>query len=89
MSRIKYNVKKGDNVLIIAGKDKGKIGAIKSVIIKTGYVLVEGINIIKKAVKNQQDGRNFLNFEKPIHISNVKNTSEKPKKELKKEVSKK
>ncbi|AUN15924.1 50S ribosomal protein L24 [Paraclostridium sordellii] len=66
-------VKKGDTVVVIAGKDKGKKGTVTKVFTKTNKVLVEGVNVITKHQKptavNPQGG--IINKEAPIHISNV------------------
>ena len=66
-------LKKGDNVVVIAGKDKGKEGKIHVVDRKNNKVSVEGINMITKHVKpnamNQQGG--IVNKEGYIHASNV------------------
>lgn len=61
-----------DLVQIIAGKDKGKQGKVISVFLKEERVLVEGINIVKKAIKKQgmTPGR-YVEMEKSIHVSNV------------------
>ena len=70
---IKYKIKKGDNVKVIAGDDKGKTGEVLSVLPKSGQVLVKGCKVAKKAVKpsdkNPQGG--FVSKEMPIDISNV------------------
>jgi len=70
---VKLKIKKGDEVLVIAGKDKGKKGNIISVDTKTSTVIVEGINVSKKHIKNTpnvtQSG--IVDKESPIHISNV------------------
>ncbi len=67
------HVKKGDKVMVISGKDKGKTGVILSSFPKKDRVLVEGVNIIKKHSKpsqmNPQGG--IINQEAPIHVSNV------------------
>lgn len=67
------HVKKGDKVMVISGKDKGKSGLILEAYPKQSRVLVEGINIVKKHAKpsqvNPQGG--ILNQEAPIHVSNV------------------
>jgi len=68
------HVKKGDRVVVISGKDKGKIGNVKDVIKKDGKVLVEGINIVTKAQRPNpmlgvQGGLNKV--EKPISSSKV------------------
>jgi large subunit ribosomal protein L24 len=69
-----YSVKKGDTVMVIAGKDKGKTGTIKRVFRSKGKVLVEGLNIVKKAVKpnpmlGQRGG--IVEMEAPLYVSKV------------------
>lgn len=70
----KYHVKKGDTVMIIAGKDKGKTGTVKRVLRSQGRVLIDGLNLIKKAVRPQpmlgQRG-GIIEMEAPIQVSNV------------------
>ncbi|MCK9257676.1 MAG: 50S ribosomal protein L24 [Sulfurospirillaceae bacterium] len=70
---IKYKIKKGDTVKIIAGDDKGKTGEVLQVMPKKGQVVVKGCKLAKKAVKpsdkNPEGG--FINKEMPIDISNV------------------
>jgi len=71
---IKMKLKKGDEVIIIAGKDKGKRGQIIKVDPIANKVLVSGLNLIKKAVKpNPQTGTEggIVTKEAPIHASNV------------------
>ncbi|CCP23919.1 50S ribosomal protein L24 [Mycoplasmopsis cynos] len=71
MSRIKF--KKNDEVIVIAGKEKGKIGTIEKVLNKEQRVIVKDINIVKKHNKptqKNQDG-SITEFAAPIHISNV------------------
>ncbi|MBE7706648.1 MAG: 50S ribosomal protein L24 [Cyanobacteria bacterium SIG30] len=68
------HVKKGDRVIVISGKDKGKIGNVKDIITKDGTVLVEGVNIVTKAQKANpmlgvQGG--LVKIEKPINSSKV------------------
>ena len=67
------HVKKGDKVMVIAGKDKGKTGVILTAFPKKDRVLVEGVNIIKKHMKpnqaNPQGG--IVSQEAAIHVSNV------------------
>ncbi len=70
----KMKLKKGDTVVVIAGKDKGKTGEILKVSPTTNRVLVAGVNVIKKATKpNQQTGQEggIVSKEAPIHASNV------------------
>ncbi|MGE7907877.1 50S ribosomal protein L24 [Peribacillus sp. NPDC094092] len=67
------HVKKGDKVVVISGKDKGKQGIILSAYPKQNRVLVEGVNIVKKHSKpsqlNPQGG--IISKEAAIHVSNV------------------
>lgn len=67
------NIKKGDNVKILAGKDSGKSGKILVVDVKKEKVLVEGINILKKHKRPTRQGEKgeIVNLPRPIHISNV------------------
>ncbi len=73
MADIKYKLKKGDQVKLIAGKDKGKTGTILKVDRENGRVLVEGLNIVKKTIKPKGQGEkgNIVEVEAAIHISNV------------------
>lgn len=67
-------VKIGDNVKILAGKDKGKEGKVIKTLKKIDKVVVEGINIVKKHSKpnNTNDKGGIFDVEAPIHVSNVK-----------------
>ncbi|WP_282201391.1 50S ribosomal protein L24 [Collibacillus ludicampi] len=67
------HVRKGDEVQVIAGKDKGKKGRILAAFPKKERVIVEGVNIVKKHQRpnpaNPQGG--IIEKEAPIHVSNV------------------
>ena len=67
-------VKVGDNVIILAGKDKGKEGRVIKTLKKDNRVVVEGINMIKKHVKpnRMNEVGSIVDVEAPIHVSNVK-----------------
>jgi large subunit ribosomal protein L24 len=69
----KFKLKKEDTVQVITGKDKGKRGRILKILRDTDRVVVEGINIVKKARKrrNQQDRGGIVEIEAAIHSSNV------------------
>jgi len=68
----KAKLRTGDKVIIIAGKDKGKSGAIKEMLLKKDKVVVEGFNMVKKHVKpSNDDPGGIVEVEAPIHISNV------------------
>ena len=63
----------GDKVVVITGKDKGKVGTVIEAQPKKDRVVVEGVNIIKKHVKNSQDAPQggIVEKEAAIHASNV------------------
>ena len=64
--------KKGDEVIVKVGKDKGKVGKISKVINTTDKVVISGVNISKKHQKPSQDSKGgIINKEMPIHISNI------------------
>jgi large subunit ribosomal protein L24 len=67
-------IKRNDQVIVIAGKDKGKKGRVLRVITDKNRVLVEGVGLIKKHVKanpQQNTAGGIVTQEAPIHISNV------------------
>ena len=67
-------IKKNDQIIVIAGKDKGKKGRVLRVITDKNRVLVEGVGMIKKHVKpnpQRNIAGGILTQEAPIHISNV------------------
>ena len=71
---MKLHVKKGDEVVVIAGAEKGKRGKIISVEKKSHRVIVEGVRMIKKHLKKGQEGQQqgaIIEREGTLHISNV------------------
>ena len=81
---IKIKLKKGDEVIVLAGKDKGKIGKITLVKPKVNKAIVAGINKVKKHQKpsdNQAGG--IVEKEMPINISNLAFYDPKLKKGIK------
>lgn len=66
-------LKKGDNVIIIAGKDKGKSGKIVHVLVKKNKVIVDGLNMMKKHQRPRKSGEKgtMKDIEMPISASNV------------------
>ena len=66
-------IKRDDKVVVIAGKDKGKTGKVIKVFASESKVVVENVNLMKKAVKksDQYPNGGFVEVERPIHISNV------------------
>ena len=73
MSLIKLHVKKGDTVVVLSGKDKGKQGKIITAMPKAGKVIVEGINKVKRhskpSLKVPQGG--IITKEMPLHVCKV------------------
>jgi large subunit ribosomal protein L24 len=69
----KFNIKQGDEVLILTGKDNGKRGKVLRLIRDKDRVVVAGHNMIKRHVKNRPGVRQtgIIEQEAPLHISNV------------------
>ena len=71
----KYNIRKGDSVVVITGDDKdlSKPRVVKEILVESAKVLVEGVNIITKHTKPsaQNTKGGIVKREAPIHISNV------------------
>ena len=69
----KLHIRKDDQVIVLAGKDKGKTGKVLKVIVDKERAIVEGVNIVSKSTKpsaqNPQGG--IVKQEAPIHISNL------------------
>jgi large subunit ribosomal protein L24 len=65
-------LKKGDKIVVTAGKDKGRNGTIEKVYPKKGKVLIPGINMYKKHVrKTEKDEGGIIEFAKPLPLSNI------------------
>ena len=68
----KYKLKKGDEVIVISGKDKGKTGKIVKFVSEQRRVIVSEINKVKKHQKpNNNEPGGIIEKEMPIHISNI------------------
>jgi len=78
MQKLKVN----DEVVVIAGKDKGKTGTISSLNLKTNTAVVSGVNLVKKAMRPTQENPSggISEMEKAIHMSNIAVVSPKTKK---------
>lgn len=76
------NIKKGDKVIVIAGRDKGKTGVVQVVLPKLNRVVVEGVNIRKKHKKPTQKNPegSIVEIYAPIDASNVALVDPKTKK---------
>ena len=66
-------LKKGDNVIVMTGKDKGKKGKIAAVLVAKNKVVIEGINMMKKHQRPRKSGEKGtkIDIAMPIHSSNV------------------
>ena len=78
MEKLRVN----DEVIVLAGKDKGKTGSIRQIFRKQDRLLVNGVNMVKKAVKPTQENPagGITEKEATLHISNVAVVSPKTKK---------
>ncbi|NLY03261.1 MAG: 50S ribosomal protein L24 [Campylobacter sp.] len=78
MANIKLKIKKGDTVKVITGDDKGKTGIVKAVFPKDRKIIVDGVNVVKKAVKPSEKYQNggFIGQEMRIDVSNVAKVEE-------------
>lgn len=76
------HIKKGDNVTVIAGKDKGKKGVVTQALPSINKVIIDGINIAKRHEKKKKSGEKgqIVEVAMPIHSSNVKLSDAKAKK---------
>ncbi len=66
-------IRLGDEVVVIAGKDKGKSGKVLKVFKKKSRILVDGVNLVKKSMKSSQENPNggHASIPTPLHISNI------------------
>ena len=67
-------IKRGDEVVVIAGPERGKRGSVIQVLTKSRQVVVEGLNLRKRHARFSGPGRptGIIDFAAPLHISNVK-----------------
>jgi len=69
---VKFKIKKGDRVVVLAGKDKGKSGEVVRVMPKDARVIVQGVNVVKRHTRpSRTDAGGILEKEASVHISNV------------------
>ena len=70
---ISLNIKKGDTVVIMIGKDRGKRGKVLETLPRDGRVVVEGLNLMAKNVRARRQGEKgqVVRYNAPMHISNV------------------
>ncbi len=68
----KMKIKKGDQVVILSGDDKGKTGEVVKAMPSEGKVVVQGVNLVKRHTKpSQTNPGGIVTKEAPIHVSNV------------------
>ena len=68
----KFKIKKGDQVIVITGRDKGKKGEVLEVLRSVSRIRVQGINMVKRHRRaTQNDAGGIITMEAPLHISNV------------------
>jgi large subunit ribosomal protein L24 len=72
-STFSTKLKRNDTVKVISGREKGKTGRILRIDTVKGAVIIQGLNLVKKAMKpkSQNDKGGIVDIEAPIHISNV------------------
>ena len=69
---VKLKIKKGDRVIVIAGRDKGAKGEVLKVMPKEGRAIVKGVNLVKRHQKQTQSAEGgIISKEGPIQISNL------------------
>ncbi len=75
-------IKKGDNIIVLVGKDKGKNGKVVKAMPKLDRVVVEGVNMRKKHQRGKKSGAKgqIIEFPASIHVSNVKVAKDAKKK---------
>ncbi len=79
MSKLK--IKKGDKVVVLTGRDKGKTGQVLKALPRANKVIVQGINMAKRHTRpSQTSGGGIIEKETPIHISNVSHIDPKDNK---------
>ena len=72
MSNVKYKIRKGDDVIVLTGKDKGKSGEITEMMLSKGRAIVQGVNMVKRHTKQTQENEGgIISKEASIHISNL------------------
>ncbi|HUU41217.1 MAG TPA: 50S ribosomal protein L24 [Desulfatiglandales bacterium] len=73
MAQRKFNIRKNDKIMVVAGKEKGKIGTVLRVIPEKERAIIEKLNIVKRHTrpggKNAKGG--IIEKEAPIHITNI------------------
>mgnify|MGYP000256465437 FL=1 len=72
MANAKYKIRKGDEVIVLTGKDKGKSGEITKMLTSEGRAIVQGVNLVKRHTKQTQTNEGgIITKEASIHVSNL------------------
>lgn len=72
MSASKFKIKKGDRVIVVTGRDKGKVGTVLKVLRELNALFVENVNVVTKHIKpTQMNAGGIVKKESKIHVSNV------------------
>jgi large subunit ribosomal protein L24 len=68
-----HKIKKGDNIMVISGKSRGKVSTVEKVLVREKKVIITGVNICKKHLKPSRKNPHggILDMAKPIDVSNV------------------
>jgi large subunit ribosomal protein L24 len=78
---VKFKIRKGDKVVVITGRDKGKTGEVLRVLREESRVLVQGVNMVKRHTKpSPANPGGIVDKEAPLHISNVAHIDPKTQK---------
>jgi large subunit ribosomal protein L24 len=76
---VKFKIKKGDPVIVVAGRDKGKKGSVLKMLPKESRAIVQGVNVAKRHTKQSaQTQGGIVSKEMPIHISNLAHVGSRP-----------
>jgi len=74
-------IKKGDRVIVLAGRDKGKTGEVLRMLVSENRAVVQGVNMVKRHTRPSQAGAGgIIEKEAPIHLSNLAHIDPKDKK---------
>ena len=72
MSASKFKIKEGDRVIVVTGRDKGKVGTVLKVLRELNALFVENVNVVTKHIKpTQMNAGGIVKKESKIHVSNV------------------
>ena len=75
---MKFRIRRGDNVVVLSGRERGKRGKVLRVLRKDARVLVQGVNMVRRHTRpSPQNPGGVLEKEAPVHISNVAITDPK------------